>query len=69
VLVFRDDKHHFLVQPTECDAIFQRNHNILLCSTSCRGGMIKIKVTGPKTPAARRGIVRRFLSAHHVFSR
>ena len=35
VLVFRDDKHHFLVQPAECDAIFQRNHSILLCSISC----------------------------------
>jgi len=38
VLVFRDDKHHFLVQPAECDAIFQRNHNIYCAAQAVRAG-------------------------------
>ena len=36
VLVFRDHKHHFLGQPAECDAIFQRNHNIY-CAAQAAG--------------------------------
>ena len=42
-LVLRDDKHHFLGQAAESNAIFQRDHNLSCLAQAGANNMINIK--------------------------